>query len=269
MTTPEPLVAGQLALAEGRWVEARDAFETWLAVMTGDDSADACFGLAVALWWLGENQGSVDRCTQAYARYRRAGAVERAIECAAWLAITYKANFANTAAANGWLARADRLLEALEPGPLHAWVWIARAYRMADLDRAEALTEKALALARRAGDVDLELGALAQIGLIRVGRGDVEGGFALLDEAAAAALAGERSSLDTVVYACCDMLNACELASDADRAAQWCQVADRFVEAYGSPFLYAECRILYGGVLVAARTVGRRRTGADHRPQDH
>ncbi len=66
-----------------------------------------------------------------------------------------------------------------------------------------------------------------------------------------AALAGERSNLDTVVYACCDMLNACELASDVDRAAQWCEVADRFTETYGSPFLYAECRIFYGSVLAA------------------
>ena len=67
----------------------------------------------------------------------------------------------------------------------------------------------------------------------------------------AAALAGERSNLDTVVYTCCDMLNACELASDLERAAQWCRVADEFVDNYGCPFLYAECRLYYGSVLLA------------------
>ena len=67
----------------------------------------------------------------------------------------------------------------------------------------------------------------------------------------AAALAGERTNLDTVVYACCDMLNACELASDVERAAAMVQVADDFVETYGCPFLYAECRIYYGSVLAA------------------
>jgi DNA-binding CsgD family transcriptional regulator len=244
----EQLAAGQTALAEGRWSEARAAFEACLAE---EESADACFGLAAALWWTGENQASVDRCTQAYALYRRAGQVEPAVQCAAWLAITYKANFANPAAANGWVARAERLLEPMEPGLLHAWVWIARAYRMPDLGAAQALTEQALALARQGGDVDLELGAMSQLGLIRVGRGDVEDGFALLDEAVAAALAGEPANLDTVVYACCDMLNACELTSDMDRAGQWCAVADRFAETYGCPFLYAECRIFYGSVLVA------------------
>jgi len=36
-----------------------------------------------------------------------------------------------------------------------------------------------------------------------------------------------------------------------ERAAQWCEVADEFVKAYGCPFLYAECRIYYGSVLAA------------------
>ncbi|MGH2603939.1 MAG: LuxR C-terminal-related transcriptional regulator, partial [Dehalococcoidia bacterium] len=120
-----------------------------------------------------------------------------------------------------------------------------------DLDAADELTERAVEVALAAGDVDLELVALSQLGLIRVGKGDIEAGFGLIDEAMAAALAGERSTLDTVVYACCDMLNACELASDIERAAQWCQVADDFVAKYGCPFLYAECRIYYGSVLTA------------------
>ena len=112
---------------------------------------------------------------------------------------------------------------------------------MTDLDTAEELTARALDVARAAGDGDLELIALAQLGHVRVGKGDAAGGFALLDEAVAAALAGDRSTLDTVVYTCCDMLNACELADDLERAAQWCQVADDFVATYGCPFLYAEC----------------------------
>ena len=60
------------ALAEGRWVEARAAFEQALA---GGETAEACFGLAVALWWLGENQACVDRCSRAYALFRRSGDV--------------------------------------------------------------------------------------------------------------------------------------------------------------------------------------------------
>jgi len=115
-----------------------------------------------------------------------------------------------------------------------------------------ALTERALAVAHATGDVDLELGCIAQIGLIKVGMGDASGGFALIDEAMAGVLGGERSSLDTVAYVCCDMLNACDLAADLGRATQWVKVADDFIHHYGCPFLYAECRTVYGSVLMAS-----------------
>ena len=136
-------------------------------------------------------------------------------------------------------------------GTLHGWLWIARGYRAADLDSVERLTSRALAVARTGADVDLELVALSQLGKTRVGQGRDDEGFALLDEALAAALAGERRSLDTVAYTCCDMLDACEQAGDLDRAARWCAVADRFTQRYGCPFLYAECRIYFGAVLAA------------------
>ena len=221
------------------------------AALAETETAEGCFGLAAALWWLGENRACVERCTRAYVLFRRCGDDESAARAAVWLGITYKSNFANFPVANGWLGRADRLLEPLRPGVGHGWLWVGRAYRMTDLHLAEELTSRALGVAREVGDVDLELAALAQLGHIRVGAGDAAGGFALLDEAVAAALGGERSTPDTVVYTCCDMLNACELADDLERAAQWCQVADDFVATYGCPFLYAECRIYYGSVLAA------------------
>jgi len=215
------------------------------------ETAGARFGLAMALWWMGENHACIDQCSRAYALFRASGDIAGAARSAVWLAITYKSNFANFAAANGWVLRAERLLEPLDSGPIHGWVRVARAYRMTDLDEAEALTGSAVQIARAAGDVDLELTASAQLGLIRVGKGQTEAGFALIDEAMAAALAGERLTFDTVVFACCDMLSACELASDIERAAQWCTVADDFTSRYGCPFLYAECRIYYGSVLAA------------------
>lgn len=221
------------------------------AALAETETAQGCLGLAEALWWLGESRACVEWCTRAYVLFRQGGDDESAARAAVWLGITYKSNFANSAAANGWLGRAHRLLEPRPPGVGHGWLDVARAYRMTDLDTAEDLTARALTLARGAGDIDLELIAQAQLGHVRVGKGDVPGGFALLDEAVAAALAGERSTLDTVVYTCCDMLNACELADDLERAAQWCRVADGFVARYGCPFLYAECRIYYGSVLTA------------------
>lgn len=247
-TTAQVLEAAYRALDNGRWHEARDAFESEIA---RHESAGARFGLAMTLWWLGDTLESVENCSRAYTLYRQSGDVKNAARAAVWLAITYKANYANFAASNGWVARAERLLRPLEAGPLHGWAMVARAYRHTDLAVAEDLTQQAAQLGRDAHDVDLELVSLAQLGLIRVAKGEVEDGFSLIDESLAAALAGERSTLDTVVYASCDMLNACELVGDIDRAIQWCHVADDFVKRYGCPFLYAECRIAYGSVLTA------------------
>lgn len=109
-----------------------------------------------------------------------------------------------------------------------------------DLQTAEGLTQEALALGRKREDHDLELSALARLGKIRISRGRVTDGFALIDEAMVAAQAGEGTTLDTVVYTSCDMLSACEIANDIERAELWCRVADDFVDRFGCPFLYAE-----------------------------
>ncbi|WP_169823272.1 response regulator transcription factor [Aldersonia kunmingensis] len=245
MRPGELLVAGRAALAEGRWADARAAA---IHALADGETGPLNEVLASAAWWLGDDATSVPACERAYALYRRTGDEFGAARCAVWLAIVYKANFADHPAANGWLRRAERLLGSSPVGPAHGWVWIAQGYRNPDLAEAERLTRAAGDVANE--DVDLALVALSQLGLIRVMSGDA-GGFDLVDEALAAALAGERTSLDTVVYTCCDMLRACEVAGDLDRATQWSVVADRFVEHYGCPFLFAECRIYYGSVLTA------------------
>ncbi len=141
MESADLVGTGEEALATGRWEDARSAFERALAA---EESADAHLGLGFALWWLGATRESVTECTRAYALFRRAGTVDRAVECALWLGITYKADFANHAAGNGWIARAERMLEHLDPGPLHALCLVTRAYRMNDLGAAEELSQRAL-----------------------------------------------------------------------------------------------------------------------------
>lgn len=257
---------GFAALAEGRWGDARARFE---AALAGGETAEDCFGLAMALWWLGENHACVERCSRAYALFRAAGDAPGAAQCAVWLAITYKANFANFPAANGWLGRAERLLEPSAPGPLHGWVWVARGYRMTDLAAAEELTGRAVEVARAADDVDLELVALAQLGLVRVGKGDIEAGFGLIDEAMAAALAGERSTLDTVVYACCDMLSACELVSDLERAVQWVPGRRRLRRQVRLPVPVRRVPHLLRQRAHRQGALGRCGTRARRRPADH
>ena len=89
------LERGEAALQSGRWTEASTIFESFLST---EDSAEANFGLAEALWWLGENRASVGACVRAYGQFARGGDTASAVRCAAWLGIVYKANFANFAA---------------------------------------------------------------------------------------------------------------------------------------------------------------------------
>lgn len=237
-------MSGAAALGEGRWDDARVAFE---AELDGEETGEALAGLGEALWWLGEMRRSVDCHTRAYAAFRRRGDTVGAVMAALQLSTIYIASYGNEAAANGWLARAERLAAQDGPGPLEGWILLLRAYIGADAE----LALQVLELARRDHDVDLELCALADAGLALVKSSEIDRGLALIDEAMAGTLGGEYQRFDTVVVTCCDMLLACELATDLQRAAQWCDVAEAFIARYGCPFLHAHCRTAYGAVLVA------------------
>jgi DNA-binding CsgD family transcriptional regulator len=244
----ESVAAGNAALEAGRWNDARAAFE---AALRERETAEALLGMGEALWWLGETRPSIECYERAYAAFRRVGDATRAAWAAMWLCLTYKSDLGNQAAASGWIGRAERALQGADPGPLQGWLWLTRAYETTDPALSRELAERALAFARDAGDVDLELVALGDLGKALVALGKLEEGLRLVDQAMAGTLGGERSRLDTVVYASCSMLAACELAADLERATQWCRVTDAFIRQYGCPFLHAECRTLYGGLLVA------------------
>jgi DNA-binding CsgD family transcriptional regulator/tetratricopeptide (TPR) repeat protein len=248
VASDDALAAGAAALAAGRWDEARIAFEAALAER---ETAEALDGLGEALWWLCDARSSIRHRERAYVKFRRAGDTDRACACALAVATSYYTSLDNAPAAHGWLARAERMLQSAAASPLQGWLWLLRGYMTDDLDDATELLGRALASARSSGDVDLELVAIADLGLALVRGGRVDEGLALVDEAMAGTLAGEYSKLETVVFTSCDMLAACSLVGDLQRAGRWCRVADDFIRDYGCPFLYARCRAHYGTVLVA------------------
>ena len=248
MTEQDQRRLGTAALEAGRWEEARAAFAAALAERETPEALD---GMGVALWWLGETRASIAHTERAYAGFRRASDAVAAAVAAMSLCLTWISNFDNHAAAGGWLARAERVLGDLDPNPLQGWLWLLRGYLEPDTGQARELQQRVLELARATGDPDLELCAIGDLGLTLVTQGRAAEGLALIDEAMAGTLGGEHRRLLTVVVASCDMLIACDLAGDLRRAAQWCQVADQFIDRYGCPFLYARCRTLYGGVLMA------------------
>jgi DNA-binding NarL/FixJ family response regulator/tetratricopeptide (TPR) repeat protein len=239
---------GYEALATGDWPAARSAFE---AALAADESPEALDGLGRALWWLRESEQSVVFRERAYSGFRRDGQLARAARIALWLSREYTLVWGNDAAANGWLARAERLLNDVAPGAERGWLDLARAERARDPDASARLAGAALAVAAGTGDVDLELRALAQLGLAEVSLGRIEEGLARLDEAMAAATGGEAGTLETFADVSCTLMLACERADDAERPRQWAQVFESFARRYDHVTLLAFCRTCCADVYAA------------------
>jgi len=239
---------GYEALASGDWEGARDAFRD---ALDSTDSVEALDGLGRALWWLRDARGAVVHRERAYAGFRRDGELARAARIALWLAREYGLAFDNDAAARGWLARAERLLHDVAPGAEHGWLDLARSEGARDAASAARLAASALDVALAAHDPDLELRALAQLGLAEVTLGDVDRGLARLDEAMAAATSGEPANLETFADICCTLMLACERAGDSERTQQWSVVLNEFVRSYDHVTLLAFCRTCCADVYAA------------------
>ena len=242
------LARGYGALAVGNWLEARGAFEE--AVRTAE-SPEALDGLGRSLWWLREGREAIVCRERAYSGFRRDGDLGRAARIALWLSREYSLVFGNNAAARGWLARAERLLRDVAPGVEQGWLDLARSEGSRESSEAAMYAEAALKAALAAGDPDLELRALAQLGFARVSAGEVEEGLAQLDEAMAAATSGEPASLETFADICCTLMLACERAGDVERPQQWSSVLEDFVRKYDHVVLLAFCRTCCADVFAA------------------
>ena len=220
----DDVARGRAALAEHRWADARDAFAA--AIEADESSGDALDGFGISLWWLDEVAEGV-RCREgAYARYRREGRIADAAQLALWISHQHRL-LGHRAAANGWLARAERLLADAEPSAAHGWLALERARCASSADDIAVHAQEAMETAARFGDTDLEVFALSLVGYAKVALGRTEDGMTHLDEAAAAATAGEVRNLQTVGETYCSVLVACDVAGDVERAVEWCGIRRR------------------------------------------
>ncbi len=241
------LAKGKSALVCADWATARACFER----VTDPESGDALDGLSEALWWLGEWNRSRELRERAFAQHRRAGQAVRAARAAMWLGNEYIVSQGNHAAWNGWLERAGSMLESVEPCAEHGWLLFMRGRRASAPDEMERTCAEALAIARRHGDVDLEVLAMSQLGRALIALGRMDDGFSRLDESMAAVTTGEPRSMFTVCDTCCNMLTACAGASEIVRLTQWCRVTDEFSRRLNGITLYSFCRLNYASVLFA------------------
>ena len=245
-TADELLRLGRDALAEADWERARAIFEQ--AAELGE-SAEVLDGLGEALQFGGEHPRAIELKERAFAEYEQRGLRAEAAELARWLAFLYVSVHGNVAAANGWTARAESVLEGVEECAAHGWLTLDRAPWTSDASEREELATAAIAIARRHGDRDLEFDAIALLGEAYVASGRVTEGMALLDQAMVAVASGEVVGVGPAGEIYCRLLSACERATDVRRAEQWLDAATRF-EAWDD-FVPPTCRTHYGGILIA------------------
>jgi DNA-binding NarL/FixJ family response regulator len=245
-TADELLRSGREALAAADWERARSLFEK---AGEAGETAEVLDGLSQAAHFQGQYARAIELKRRAFAAYRRRDMRAEAAELARWLAFLHGTVHGNMAAASGWMARAERLLEGVEECAAHGWLTLDHAPFTRDVSERERLATAALAIGRRFGDADLEFDALALLGQVYVVTGRLAEGMRLLDEAMAAISGGEVVGVGTIGDIYCRLLSACEHVADVRRAEEWLSAADRLVA--WSDFVAPTCRCHYGGILIA------------------
>jgi LuxR family maltose regulon positive regulatory protein len=243
--------AGRAALAAGNWEAAREAFQ---ASLDEAPSAAAFEGLGFACRWLGEQEAAMRALRRAYRLHRQAGDARGAARVALQLCFGECYFHADVAVGLGWVERAERLLEGTEPGPEQGWLTLIRGHLALQVDRdparARTYATAARAIGHDNGVLDVEMMALGLEGLALVCEGEVEDGMRRLDEATAAAVAGELEDLDAISSCCCYLIDACKRVRDFERAAQWCEHVKGFCEQWSDRLTFAACRAHYADILI-------------------
>ena len=242
----DPIFAGQSALKNANWLEARKQFEI---ALRESDTPEARDGLGLTLWWLNDIPASHEQRTLAYLGYKSNGNLPKAARLAAWLAREQVFLRANVSAMNGWFARAFHLLDEMAPCAEAAWVKIYHASMTVSPEDKEREAKESMGMARNFHDPDLETFSLAILGSAFVAQTKIKEGMYAIDEAMTAVISGEIKDYFVASETFCVTLSACELAGDLVRTNHWCESALEYAQRYQCSFLSAYCRTTYGSLL--------------------
>ncbi len=195
---------------------------------------------------------AIETWERAYAAFRASGGRLGAIRVARTLAGMYHSVMGEFAVSRGWHARAETLLEYVGDTSERGWVALNAGMFEPERELKNERLREALALARGAGDTDLEVAVLGYLGASLVHGDEREAGMRLLDEALAALSGGEVDDFFVLEEVFCQLFSACEHARDVARADQWIRMGETIAARRHLPSVSAFCRTHYGGVLTAA-----------------
>ena len=237
-------------LESGRAAAGREAWEEAWKTLTEADGEEALSPadlelLADAAWWTAHPDESVDALERAFNGYDGADMPIDAARVAVLLAYLALRRLAGSVA-NGWRARAVRLLEGQPESTVHASLKVMDVFEAIgirrDLDEGIAVAEEVLELARRTGNRDAESQAQVLKGYALLAKGDWTEGLALIDEATSVALSGD-ASLRSASDVYCVTISACRDVGDFGRAGEWTEEADRWMNRHSVGGYSGVCRV--------------------------
>ena len=237
-------------LKAGRVATARRLFEE---AVTRDGTAEAHEGLSCAALAQDDGAATIAARRAAFRLYCAAEQPIAAARMAMWLAKDHDDFRGEVAVANGWLARARRLLDGQPMAPEHGWLPILECWGTDADERDPALIAQrartAMEVARYCGDRDLEILAIGFEGLALVDAGQIDDGMQRLDEAAAAVLGGELDEALWALVIFCLLIFACTRVQDFGRAAEWCNTMREAAERMRHTGSQGICKAHYGALL--------------------
>ncbi len=232
------LEKARAAIAGRDWLTAYDAYQ---AARAGTSlAADDLYAFGDAAWWLGRLDESLAAFEQAYRHFLDASRSREASLCALYIGMTLAIR-GEVASAPAWIQRAYRHLEdepdCVERGYL-CFVEFDQALGEEDLSTASTALDRLRELSRRFYDAGLRALSILAEGRLLIRSGEVQPGFALLDEAMLSAITDDIDpSWAGHIY--CAMMIVCEEILDLRRAAEWTRATLRWCDGQSSagPFL--------------------------------
>ncbi|HSE67887.1 MAG TPA: hypothetical protein VLB12_12950, partial [Gemmatimonadales bacterium] len=220
-TTTGALERGRASFEQKAWGSAYRELNT--AARDAALCAEDLERLAFSARLLGNHAECSEVLARAHQEFLNQDQPERAARAAIWLA--FHSHFrGETARGNGWVARAQRILDAhprecVESGYLIN-LSAVRAFYQGDATRAHTLFVQATEIGERFGDHDLVTMARQGQGRSLIRMDQPSQGVSLLDEAMVAITAGDvSSSIVGDVY--CSVIEGCHEIFDLRRAQEW------------------------------------------------
>lgn len=241
----DPLKAGREASVRGAYREAYDLLSPARTSLGAEDLER----LGDAAFWTGRLDEAIELRERAYTAHLDAGDKVEAARVALWVSGDYF-NKGDLAISHGWFSKAERLLEGQEESATHGMLEFTKGANdvvAGKLDTGLAHTEKAIELARKHGDRNLESMSMVIKGRGLVLKGEADRGLALLDEATSAAVSGELEPFATgFIY--CVTITSCQGFGDYRRAAEWSDAATKWCTRQDVTGFPGACRVHHASI---------------------